>query len=634
MTASRTSVAVLVLALSAFGALAQGQDEGATAPPRQLGAPGAEPSDVSTEGLKDDTLGNSAKEVPDAQGSAEDGPGDVSTEGLLDDNEDVPPKAAPGPVLKMEPGAAEPATPVVTRPEKVEVGTLGNVDGGAVGILGPGSGGFDSSIWSGSLRADIEVLLAKAPLSSSDSAVRSLARRVILSTADPPPGAFKRAWVALRIDKLLAAGMLDDAGTLAASVDARDDSDLARTQANAILLSGRTKDVCGGGTEARLTESESFWLQLRAFCAASSGDAATADITRSVMDAQGKSDTSYDVLANDVLTGAKKPPGKIANPTALHFYLLRKAGLPVPADDFSPFGPAASIVAMRDPRNAPEKRLAAAERIVRTGAASNADLKAVVDAQVISADQTANALATAPKLSFLKGQALLRRAAQLESRPSEKAALLHEALVLGDKAGLFEVAANLQANVAVTLKAQDVAPGDGPLIGWALLLAGKPAETWLGGNDVARAVLGLATGKDDAAQSALSSIAARMKAGAEKAQNVSRPMEALLLGIYAGLGLTLPADANAEAAAIRATHFAGRRPDDAAMQKMLLAAATPGRKGEAILRILDIVGAKGPGDLAPDITVEIVRALEEMGARDAARAFALHALLLYRPGIS
>ncbi len=268
------------------------------------------------------------------------------------------------------------------------------------------------------------------------------------------------------------------------------------------------------------------------------------------------------------------------------------------------------------------------------GAVTTNELKAVADAQVVTADQTANALTAAPKLSFTRAQALLRRAAQLESRPGAKAALVHEALTLGDKAGLFEIASNLQADVAVSIESKGVVQSEGPLIGWSLLLAGKTAAAgpWLGDNDIARAVMGLATNKDDSAQAALSSIATRLAKEVDKTQNASRPMEALLLGLYDATGHTLPADAKAEASAMRAQHLPGRRPDEAIMQKMLLAAATPERKGEAMLRILDIVGAKGPGDLAPDVTIEIVRALQAMNLKDAARSFAIHALMLYRPG--
>jgi hypothetical protein len=546
------------------------------------------------------------------------------------------PAKAPSKGLKSPaPVSVLPSAPIIPRPEKIEVKTLGAVDGGTAGILDTSNGGLESTIWSGSSRADVDQLLTKVPLSSPDSAVRSLARRVVLSKADAPPGPFKRSFLTIRIERLISSGMIDDAGALAAAVDAKDDADLARVQANALLLSGRSKDVCGDKTASRLGEGDLFWLQLRVYCAAETGDTATADITRSVIDAQGQTDAAYNILVEDALAGAKKSPGKIAKPTAIHIYLLRKAGLPIGPDIFTRVGGAA-VIAMRDTHNTPETRLAAGEYILKSGSVNAADLRAVVDAQVIPADQIANALAAAPKLSFLRAQAPLRRAAQLESRPSEKAALIHEALMLGDKAGLFEIAANLQSDVAVSVKTSGSPSSEGPLIGWALLIAGKPAAAgpWLGDNDVAQAILGLATSKDDSAQAALSNIAKRMAADTGKTPNVSGPMEALLLGSYDALGRTLPADAKAEASAVRTQHLSGRRPDDATMQKMLAAAAVPDRRGEAILRILDIVGAKGPGDLAPDVTVEIVRALEQMGLRDAARSTALHALLLYRPGTS
>jgi hypothetical protein len=117
-----------------------------------------------------------------------------------------------------------------------------------------------------------------------------------------------------------------------------------------------------------------------------------------------------------------------------------------------------------------------------------------------------------------------------------------------------------------------------------------------------------------------------------KSPNPNRPFEALILGLYDALGRNLPADARETARSAEAKRWPGRRPDSVAMQNMVQAAASPTRKGEAVLRILDIVGSHGLADLAPDVTIECVRALQEMGIKDSARAFAVHALLLYRPG--
>jgi hypothetical protein len=287
---------------------------------------------------------------------------------------------------------------------------------------------------------------------------------------------------------------------------------------------------------------------------------------------------------------------------------------------------------LRDARNPPEARLAAAERAVHAGAARFADLRAVADAQTIAPDRLSGAQSAAAKLPFLAGQELLRRAAQVETRPAAKAALVHQALTLGDKAGLFEVAANMQADVVAAVDPKSVPREQAPFIGWALLIAGRAntAAQWLGDNDIARAVLGIASGKDDTAQVALNGIAMRLTADPAP-PDAGKPIEVLLLGLYDALGRTMSPAAKSAAMTVRSQHLPGRRPDDSQMQKMLSAAGTPDRKGEAILRILDIVGPKGPGDLAPDVTAEIVHALKDMGLADSARSFALHALLLYRP---
>jgi hypothetical protein len=470
------------------------------------------------------------------------------------------------------------------------------------------------------------------PLASPDTATRALAKRLVLSKADAPPGNSAHALITIRVQKLLDAGLSDEAAAIAVQGVVRDDPDFARVQAQAILMAARAADACGGLTSARLSEGDLFWLQLRLYCAAAADDAATAELTRGVIAAQGKTDAAFDVLVDDAVNGAKKTPGPIARPGAIHLFLLRKAGLPIGGDVAKRLGTSADLLVLRDKRNPPEARLAAAERAVRAGAARFSELKAVADAQNIAPDRLAGAQAAAAKLPFLAGQTLLRRAAQIESRPQVKAALVHQALALGDKAGLFEVASNLQADVAVSIDAKSAQHDQAPLIGWSLLLAGKPdaAAPWLGNNDVARAVLGLASGKDDTAQVALNGIAMRLSA--DPAQpDPGRPIEILLLSLYDALGRALPEGARDAAMSARSQHLPGRRPDDAGMQRMLAAAGTPDRRGEAILRILDIVGVKGPGDLAPDVTAEIVHVLKDMGLQDAARAFALHALLLYRP---
>jgi hypothetical protein len=638
MIASRIKLAAALVAFTACGALAQSDSERASAPPRSLDAPRAsvdQPPDVSTDDLTDDSAPEAQQDRDTARPKAGDEDDDSKSfmdDDLIDDYEPEQPASPKAAASPEQPAADVPEGPVAPKPEAVEIGSLGAPEGGDAGSLDAANGGFESNMWNGSSRAEIESLLSMIPLASEDSAVRALARRVILTRADAPEGPGKRALITIRIEKLIGAGMIDEAGALASQVRLKNDSDFARVQASALLIAGRDRDVCGDLTESRLSEGALFWLQLRAYCAAANGDPSTAELTRAVIDAQKKGDPAYDTLVEDALTGSKIAPGHIARTSPIHLFLLRKAGIPIGADAVLADGPAAAVLAMRDPRNPPKDRLEAAERALRAGAADYADLKATIDAQSIPASEIANAAAAARNLPFLAGQALLRRAAQLQSLPAEKTRLVHEALTLGDRAGLFDVAAHLQADVALSIDSTAAPTDKAPLVGWALLLSGRTeaAARWIGHNAAAASVLALASGDTGAALPDLAAIAEKLGAD-PKQPDQNEPFEALTLGLYDALGRTLPVDAKTQAVAVAATRWPGRRPSAEAMQAMVKAAAVPDRKGEALLRILDIVGAKGPGDLAPDTTIEIVRALNEMGVKDAARDFALHALLLYRP---
>jgi hypothetical protein len=643
MTGCRTSAATAAFILAAFAALAQDSNsDRATAPPRRLGDPGASVQPPASPETAEDRSGQPEPDYGESQDSASDldeNSPEVSTDDLLDDvPEDershaqtaAPAASAPRdlpPAAEIAPG------PALPKPPAVQVAPLGRIDGAPVGLLDSDNGGFQPNMWNGSSREQIEDLLVRVPAVSSDYAIRALARRVILTRSDAPGGIVHRALITLRIEKLLGAGMIDEAGALAAIANLDNDLDFSRTQATALLYANRAKEVCSDLTSPRQTQDDLFWLQLRIYCAAAGGDTSTADLTRGILEARGETDSAFNILLDDALKGAKKPPGKIAKPSAIHVFLMRQAGLSIGNEMAAQLGTPATVLAMRDTRNPPAARLAAADRAVRVGAASLAELKSVADAQDMPASQLGSASETAQRLSFLGGQFLLHLAARSETRPAAKAGLLHTALLLGEKAGLFALASKLQADVAMSVDAAAVPADRRPLIGWSLILAGKTeaAARWIGNASAPHAVLALAMEKDENAQADLSDLARDLNAD-PKPVNSNQPFEALVLGLYDALGRTIPDDAKSAAETASATRWPGRRPDGDTMKKLMQAVSAADRRGEAVLRILDIIGPKGLGDLAPDVTIELVRALEEMGVRDSARAFALHALLLYRPG--
>ncbi len=545
------------------------------------------------------------------------------------------PTAATAAPTKLEPDAATAPTAVTVAPadKNIEVGALGTTEGPAAGLLDPANGGLGDGIWNGSARADMEDLLTRVPLVSPDPAMRSLAKRIVLTKADTPLGSAKRAFIAIRIEKLLDAGLIDEAGALAAQASIPNDPDFARVQADALLVADRAADVCGDLTVTRLTAGEPFWLQLRAYCAAASGDNATADLTRAVIDAQGYTDNAYNTLVADVLNHKTTPPGPIVHPTAMHVFLLRQAGLPIPGEVAAAMGTPENLLAMRDTRNSPQLRIETADRIVRTGAASIAELKALAAAGDIPADRLATALADAPKLPFFLGQVLLRRAAQLETRPGAREVLVFTALSLGDKAGLLPLAAELQGDIAASIKPAPANRSMARLYARALLLAGLPdaSARWLPNDDVWLTIADLyapAPERDAKAQIALSAFAASLTAD-PPAPDPNASYKALVLGLTDALGRPLPPDAKAQVQSIAARNWDGKRPDADAMKRIEDVSLKPEQKGEALLLILDTIRSLGLRDLAPDVTIEFVRLLGAMGLPDAAHDFSLQALALY-----
>src|ERR1700733_13546467 len=98
----------------------------------------------------------------------------------------------------------------------IRVRSLGAVDGPPLGSLDSSNGGLGSDIWQDTARARVEEMLKRLPLATPFASVRALARRLVLTTADAPDGEAPHAFLSVRLRALLDAGMLDDAGSLAA----------------------------------------------------------------------------------------------------------------------------------------------------------------------------------------------------------------------------------------------------------------------------------------------------------------------------------------------------------------------------------------------------------------------------------
>ena len=518
----------------------------------------------------------------------------------------------------------------------VSVSAIGNVDGPTVGLLDDNNGGLGQDMWSGSARADLESELSRIPIVTTDPVVRDLARRILLTRADTPIGPSHHPLITVRLQRLLDGGLLDEAGELASKVDLPSDGEVTQLQAEALLYAGRTSDICSDKTNRRLQSGDSFWLELRSYCYIAQGDAAAADLTRSILDAQPEADTGFPLLIDALNNSRPVPPGAMLHPTAVDIFLLRKLGLAVTPQVASQLGTPANVIAARDLRNPPIERLSAAEHILSTGALAAGDLVTLADAQTFSSAQRASIREQAGRLPFLTRQILFRQATALESRPVVKLALIRRADPALNESGPFTVFAQLQTSNVLAISPNATLGQTSWLAARVLMIGRRPesAAAWLSApNNPLTAQAGIAldllapsAANDSLAQNDVIWLAAHAttEAGGWPAAT------ALAIGIWNALGRTLPPDAIQKGPIVSRT-FDGDLIEPSQMSEVNTAAAVHQRRGEAVLRLLNIIGTRGPARFAPDASAYLVATLEHLGLDSEARQVAAECLLLGPP---
>jgi hypothetical protein len=566
--------------------------------------------------------------------------------------QEVPSRTAIGPPLPLGGGPASSAPAVAVRsiessnstPPGVRVRSLGSVDGPPIGLLDSTSGGLGTDIWQDVPRSRAEDMLKRLPLASAIPSVRALTRRLVLTTADAPAGEAPHAFLSVRLHALLDAGLLEDAGNLAAKAVPKDDPELARLVADSILFAGHGGDACGPATKMRLDSAERFWVELRAYCYAAAGDAGALDLTRAVMQAQKLDSRVFDILLDDVQAHHANVPARISKPDSLEVFLLQSVGFPIEAAWSQQLAMPVSVLAMRDAKNSPEQRLEAAEDVARAGAATPAELAVIADAQAFTPEQTSGAASIAPTLPFLAGQALLRRAVRDAADPAVKKERLFEALSLAYRKNLLPLAAQLQGSAASAVKPQREDRDRAMTMASALMLSGhaEAAARWYDVLDLNSSadlplvhllqvelnLVAPSPARTFEAQDALSWFAAQANAPAAGDDTLSSAF--LALGIYDALGLASPPEANSALALLKSRQWTGREPGADVLARVSAARADSGRRGDALLSTLDFIGSDGPGDVAPDAIVVFVKVLADMGYTEAAHALAADALLLRR----
>jgi hypothetical protein len=77
--------------------------------------------------------------------------------------------------------------------------------------------------------------------------------------------------------------------------------------------------------------------------------------------------------------------------------------------------------------------------------------------------------------------------------------------------------------------------------------------------------------------------------------------------------------------------FEGAKLEPGTVSKIDAATADPARRGEAILLVINSIGARGPARFAPEADIYFISTFRKLGLDDSARQLAIECLLLGPP---
>ncbi|MGE5537651.1 MAG: hypothetical protein ACM30I_03465 [Gemmatimonas sp.] len=309
--------------------------------------------------------------------------------------------------------------------------------------------GLGADMWRGTSRALVSAYLPRLPAPSTSPAQRALARKLLLTSAVPPPaadGAAPESLLSARLAALAALGDADDFIALARAVPSASDEPSIRAQIEAALLAGDDATACATLSGAtRVAAKGEFWNRATVLCDVVGGRTAQAQLALDLMGEQGvPADSPYVVLLRDAL-GERKPVTSLAGVGPLEVALLRLAKAPLTPEalaDASPLALRAIAVGGGDIT----ARLDAAERAEAFGAIPTAKLAEIYAAVPFKADEMGNALTLAGNDSSPRGRALFYKAEQqARGVPAAAAEAIEAALASAREQGRFAQAARVYA---------------------------------------------------------------------------------------------------------------------------------------------------------------------------------------------
>jgi hypothetical protein len=549
-------------------------------------------------------------------------------------------KSAPATTNAPPPGQAAP------RPSNpaVAVVALDRPDPSSVGVLTADDGGFDVSLWAGSRRSLIEMLLPRIPPVTPSRALQSLRKRLLLTTAQVPAGdPVAPTFLGLRAERLAATGDYPSALELVALASPQmDDPALDVVRVEGALLSGNHQTACEVVERALAAGRRSpYWVRRLSFCRVLDGDAERAVLTAAILrELPGEPDPLFDLLLAALAESSTLPIVATTDLTPLHFAMIRAARRAIP-DSAAANADPAMLRAIATSANASiEARLRAGEAAEIAGVLAAESLGQIYASLAFSEAQRANVLSAALDMPRATANALLFQAAVGEVIPAAQAEALRTALRLSNPR-THGMIARVNADRLAAISPDPDLMWFASDAGLALLHAGGTtgARAWF---DVARQVVSdvepnaalailklwaplMMSVSDDPLPTVPSALSdwwsGVVSLDPAQAQNIG----SMVLTTFEAVGLDVPDDAWDSFTGV-AVPVLVERPSVGALRS-LETAAMAGRIGETVLLSLVILGEAHPAEFDSDTVSRVIAALMAVGLVEDARALALEAIV-------
>lgn len=531
--------------------------------------------------------------------------------------------------------------------------SLSSIDPATAGVLDDTSGGLGFDMWSDTDRKRMKLILGNLPTRIDSPSLQNLARRLLLTSADIPVlvGDSDTDIITdgveilrLRVDQLMRLGHANTARQLilAAGFDEAQLQMFVETLLEISLLEHDYNQTCNLVHSQTDRLGEPFWQKHLIFCQLLEKNIEGAQFGATLLQDLGEDDPLFYALIERMVDQEAVLPIE-PSPTALHLSMYQIAGVALPDVLLSSQTEPRLLKAIVDnPRTNINTRLNAAEQANRLGLISGETLAALYAAQPFTPEDLQSPISAAEEDYSSRTRALLYQVAVADPVPETRSILVAKALEFSKKANMYQMTLSAFSTIIIKMPiSADIWEFSGEAAR-ALYALGrpKPAQAWISHlsdqairNPEAEMVLlrlwalsRVASGDsnfvidEETGRKAWSDYVSATVPDESEVEFLRR------LNMTYGLLDALSRPAVSNDAWVEMAAYEGNMvllsPNPAHL-RLMKEAAYAGRRAETIGWILRLLGQVSAAQIAPNVMIDAIEALDLVGMRAEAQSLAL-----------